>query len=136
MSSKGIHIPPAVILKGKEHQAAWYEEDNLPLDWRLANSPNGWTTDAIGLKWLKHIFDPFSKLHLTGAKRLLILDGQSSHQTAEFDDFCKNNAIICLCMPPHTSHLLQPLDVGVWAAQTRIWKTSGGDDGSWKQPHW
>jgi hypothetical protein len=49
----------------------------------------------------------------TGAKRLLILYGHSSHQTAEFDDFCRQNAIICLCMPPHTSRLLQPLDVGV-----------------------
>ena len=121
VSSKGILIPAAIILKGKEHQAAWYEEDNLPLDWKLTNSPNGWTTDAIGLKWLKQIFDPFSKLHSTGAKRLLILDGHSSHQTAEFDDFCKNNSIICLCMPPHTSHLLQPLDVGVFGPLKRAY---------------
>jgi hypothetical protein len=32
VSSKGISAPPAVILKGKEHQAAWYQESNLPLD--------------------------------------------------------------------------------------------------------
>ncbi|RJE17471.1 hypothetical protein PHISCL_10192, partial [Aspergillus sclerotialis] len=51
---------------------------------------------------------------MTGAKRLLILDGHSSHLTAEFDDFCKQNAIICLCMPAHASQLLQPLDVGVF----------------------
>jgi hypothetical protein len=121
VSSKGIPIPPAVILKGKEHQAAWYQEPNLPLDWKLTNSTNGWTTDEIGLKWLKHIFNPFSKLHSTGAKRLLILDGHSSHQTAEFDDFCRENAIICLCMPPHTSHLLQPLDVGVFGPLKRAY---------------
>jgi hypothetical protein len=71
-------------------------------------------TDKIGLKWLKEVFNPFSSLHSTGAKRLLILNGHSSHQTAEFDDFYKENAIICLYMPPHTSHLLQPLDVGVF----------------------
>lgn len=51
---------------------------------------------------------------MTGAKRLLILNGHSSHLTAEFDDFCKQNAIICLCMPAHASQLLQPLDVGVF----------------------
>lgn len=112
VSCKGITIPPVVTLKGKEHQAPWYQESNLPQDWKLANSTNGWTTDEIGLKWLKQVFDPFSKPYATGAKRLLILDGHSSHQTAEFDDFCKENAIICLRMPPHTSHLLQPLDVG------------------------
>jgi hypothetical protein len=121
VSSKGISIPPAVILKGKEHQAAWYQESNLPSDWKLTNSANGWTTDKIGLAWLKHVFDPFSKLHSTSAKRLLILDGHSSHETAEFDNFCRENAIICLCMPPHTSHLLQPLDVGVFGPLKRVY---------------
>ena len=60
------------------------------------------------------MFEPHSKHHSTGAKQLLILDDYSSHQTVEFDIFCKKNIIICLCMPPHTSHLLQPLDVGVF----------------------
>jgi hypothetical protein len=58
---------------------------------------------------------------MTGAKRLLILDGHSSHQTADFDIFCKENAIICLCMPSYTSHLLQPLDVGVFSPLKRAY---------------
>jgi hypothetical protein len=29
----------------------------------------------------------------------------------EFQDYCKENKIIALSMPPHSSHLLQPLDV-------------------------
>jgi hypothetical protein len=119
VSSKGVSIPPAVILKGKEHKAAWYEESNLPPDWKLTNSANGWMIDEIGLIWLKHVFEPFSKLYLTGAKRLLILDGHSSHQTADFDKFCRENVIICLYMPLHTSHLLQPLDVGVFGPLKR-----------------
>ncbi|ODM22204.1 hypothetical protein SI65_03050 [Aspergillus cristatus] len=121
INSKGISIPPVVILKGKEHQAPWYQEPNLHPAWKLTNSANGWTTDEIGLKWLKQVFDPFSKPYSTGAKRLLILDGHSSHQTAEFDNFCKENAIICLCMPPHTSHLLQPLDVGIFGPLKRAY---------------
>ena len=46
-----------------------------------------------------------------GAYRLLVLDGHGSHATADFDHFCKENKIIPLYMPPHSSHLLQPLDV-------------------------
>ena len=123
ISSKGTHIPPMIILKGKEQQAAWYQEPNLHTDmgWRLALSQNGWTTDNIGLYWLKDMFEPHSKQLSTGAKRLLILDGHSSHLTAEFDTFCKEKAIICLCMPPHTSHLLQPLDVGVFGPLKRAY---------------
>ena len=38
---------------------------------------------------------------------MLALNGHSSYQTAEFEYFCKENVIICLCMPPYTSYLLQ-----------------------------
>jgi hypothetical protein len=43
---------------------------------------------------------------------LLILDGHESHHSTEFELHCQQNNIITLCMPPHSSHLLQPLDVG------------------------
>jgi hypothetical protein len=41
----------------------------------------------------------------------LIFDGHGSHSTSEFRDFCLQNCILTLCMPAHTSHILQPLDV-------------------------
>ena len=41
----------------------------------------------------------------------MILDGHGSHSTPEFDQFCLDNHIVTLCMPSHSSHLLQPLDV-------------------------
>ncbi|KAH6466933.1 hypothetical protein HBI57_027350 [Parastagonospora nodorum] len=49
---------------------------------------------------------------VTGAYRLLIIDGYESHDSLEFQQYCKDNKIITICMPPHSSHLLQPLDVG------------------------
>jgi hypothetical protein len=121
VSSKGLSIPPVLILKVKQHQAAWYQEPKLPQDWLIATSQNGWITDEIGLRWLKDVFEPYSRRYSTGAKRLLILNGHSSHLTPEFDTFCEENAIICLCMPPHTSHLLQPLDVGVFGPLKRAY---------------
>jgi hypothetical protein len=42
---------------------------------------------------------------------LLIINGYKSHCLVEFQDYCKENKIIALCMPSHLSHLLQPLDV-------------------------
>jgi hypothetical protein len=62
------------------------------------------------LAWLKH-FDAHTKATSTKAYRLLIIDGHESHCSIEFQDYCKENKIITLCMPPHLSHLLQPLDV-------------------------
>jgi hypothetical protein len=49
------------------------------------------------------------------------MDGYDSHNTTEFLDFCKDHKIITLCMPPHSSHLLQPLDVGCFAPLKRAY---------------
>jgi hypothetical protein len=46
---------------------------------------------------------------------MLIIDGHESHNSAEFQQYCKDQKIISLCMPAHSSHLLQPLDVGCFS---------------------
>jgi len=50
-----------------------------------------------------------------GTHRLLILDGHKSHSFAEFKEYYKENKIMCLYMPPHLLHLLQPLDIGCFS---------------------
>ena len=45
---------------------------------------------------------------------LLIMDGHSSHITANVIVFCMQNAINLFIMPLHYLHLLQPLDVSVF----------------------
>jgi hypothetical protein len=106
----GYAIPPFIIYKGRVHISAWYEETNIPYDWKLSVSDNGWTNNVLGLKWLKH-FDAHTKSRQKGSYRLLILDGHESHLNQDFKDYCLENKILTLCMPPHSSHILQPLDV-------------------------
>ena len=47
---------------------------------------------------------------------LLIQDGHSSHVSIELIEMTRANDVIVLCLPAHTSHILQPLDVGVFKA--------------------
>ena len=56
---------------------------------------------------------------MKGVYRLLVLDGHGSHLTPKFDEICVQNKIIPICMPPHSSHLLQPLDIGCFAVVKR-----------------
>jgi len=49
-----------------------------------------------------------------GGMHLLIIDGHDSHVTWEFLDYCLQNDIIPLCLPAHSTHILQPLDVGLF----------------------
>ncbi|KAM4067761.1 DDE superfamily endonuclease [Hirsutella rhossiliensis] len=85
INCQGWALPAMVIFQGKVHKASWY----------------------------KAVFDPYTRRRTVGTRRLLILDGHGSHVTPEFDKYCTDNAIVVLQMPAHSSHLLQPLDVGV-----------------------
>ena len=52
---------------------------------------------------------------------MVVLDGHESHLSAQFDQFCKENKIITLCLPAHSSHLTQPLDVGCFSVLKRAY---------------
>jgi hypothetical protein len=119
ISANGFIPPPLVIVEAVMHQLAWYENGLIPLDWSVAVSEKGWTSNEIGLYWLEHVFNKHTKSRTVGTYRLLILDGHGSHATPEFDQYCLDQKIIVLCMPAHSSHLLQPLDVGCFAALKR-----------------
>lgn len=114
INASGWCLPPFVILDGKVHQSTWYTT-GIPHDWTLAVSDNGWTNDALGLEFIQH-FDKWTRDRTSGVYRLLVLDGHGSHSTPEFEQFCAQNKIITICMPPHSSHLLQPLDVACFSA--------------------
>jgi hypothetical protein len=111
INAEGWAPPPFIIVAGQYHLSSWHRESNLPGNWAIATTKNGWTDNETGLVWLKH-FNRHTIKRSNGAYRLLILDGHESHHSVLFEDYCKENKIITLCMPPHSSHLLQPLDVG------------------------
>ena len=108
-----------VIFTGKTYRTNWFENTDLPLDWTLAVSDNGWTNDQLGFQWLESIFDPYTKDRTKGTHRLLILDGHNSHLIPLFDQFYTEHQIILLCMPPYSLYLLQPLDVGCFSVLKR-----------------
>jgi hypothetical protein len=109
INAMGWSIPPFFILKAKHHDKAWYHK-------------NGWTTNDLGLAWLKH-FIQHTEARTVGSHRLLIIDGHESHKLLEFQNLCEESKIIALCMPPHASHILQPLDVGCFAPLKQAYRT-------------
>ena len=66
----------------------------------------------------KELFFEWFKLSVQMTPRLrpvlLVLDGHGSHITIEVIEFAQSNNIHLLCLPSHTSHILQPLDIGVF----------------------
>ncbi len=83
---------------------------------------------AVFLDWFKYCFLPHAK-GLPGPK-VLIGDNLSSHFSVEVLKLCSENDIHFDCLPPNSTHLMQPLDVSFFALLKRVWRHIIG---SWKQ---
>jgi hypothetical protein len=68
------------------NQGARLTED-IPRDWAISVSDNGWTSIELRVDWLKH-FIKHTEGKVVEARRLLILDGHESHQSLEFRELC------------------------------------------------
>jgi DDE superfamily endonuclease/Tc5 transposase DNA-binding domain len=111
ISADGDSIPPLIIFTGENTNGQWVPR-NAPIGWHVTCNTKGWTSNDHGLKWLRECFEPSTREKAHGRKRILLCDGHDSHITAGFILHCIRNDIILMILPPHSSHLLQPLDVG------------------------
>ena len=62
-------------------------------------------------KWITHVFEPVTA---TSDRRLLIVNGHGSHVRAPFICHCLSHSIDLMILPLHSSHKMQPLDVGIF----------------------
>ena len=85
--------------------------DHAPISAKGFAKENGWMTMELFKAYLEHFVE---MVKLTKEQPVcLILDRHSSHTgSLEAPDYAKSNGVILLLLPPHTTHKLQPLDVG------------------------
>ena len=83
----------------------------------FGRSPNDWINTELFFGWLAN---HFAKI-VTVRPVVLLVDGHSSHIDLKVSKFCSENGILLYCLPPHASHLLQPLDVGFIRSLKSAW---------------
>jgi hypothetical protein len=116
VNALGKKIPPVLIYPGTSGDlwSSWVQDVTPEDDVFFTTSSNGWSSNAIGLQWLQQVFERYTKPSRSTTKRLLLLDGHSSHVNMAFVDWADRHGIILLILPPHSTHKLQPLDVGLF----------------------
>ena len=69
--------------------------------------------------WLEYLFIP-STAQLNHPL-LLITDGHAAHISLKIINLLKTNRIMCLVLPSHSTHALQPLDVVLFNSVKQDW---------------
>lgn len=113
ISADGQFLHPLIIWPAATHRSSW--TTHATPGWHFACSKTGYTNTEISLYWVEHVFDPQTRDRAGDRPRLLICDGFGTHESLEVMKFCFANRIILCRLPSHTSHKLQPCDVGVFS---------------------
>ena len=121
VSDDGFVVPTYIMFAGKRTMEEWAKCFPDPQA-TICVSDKGWSNNEIGVHWLRDTFDLNTKSRTTGSHRLLVLDGHGSHVSSEFVEYAEQHNIVPLCFPQHTTHHLQPLDVGLFSPLAKAYK--------------
>ena len=103
----GNYVPPMMIFKRKRRKTEL--TDHAPAGTLNEVSDSGWIETGLFMRYMEHFV-----AHVRPTKEnmaLLILDGHKTHtKNLDLIDYARENYVVVISLPPHTSHKLQPLD--------------------------
>ena len=79
---------------------------------------SGWVDTELFEAWFYDLFLAYAP---KARPLLLMLDGHVSHYQPELVRLAAKESIILFCLPPHCTHLAQPLDKGVFSPLKMYW---------------
>ena len=116
-SASGYAIPPFVVFDRMTLNPKMHEGEVPGTLYGLCHS--GWMNREFFNYWFLHLFleyaPPIRPL-------ILLLDGHSSHYCPETIKLAAEKRIILFALPPHTTHITQPLDRGCFAPLKVAWR--------------
>lgn len=104
------NLPPMLIFKRKRMTDLLLK--GAPPGTIGSCSDKGSVTTELFLKWL-HQFSACVKPSVS-EKVNLLMDAHTSHKSVQAGDFARENSIVMISFPPHTTHRLQPLDLTIF----------------------
>nr|CAH7730073.1 unnamed protein product [Callosobruchus chinensis] len=110
-SAAGRFVAPMLIFKRKRANPDLAV--GAPPDCLVEISDTGYINKTIFLRWLQTFIEAVKPS--VDNKVLLVLDGHTTHsKNIEAIELARNNGVIMLQLPGHTTNRLQPLDVAVF----------------------
>ena len=116
-SAGGNALPPMVIFDRKTLKPILSFGEFPGTHYGL--SKKGWIDSELFDLWFNNLFLP----HAPPVRPLLlIMDGHSTHYQPSVIRKAAEEHVILFCLPPHTTHLTQPLDKGCFGPLKMAWR--------------
>ena len=111
-NAAGQSIPPYYVFPG----VRWNEDflKGSPTGSAGEMSKTGWSNSTIFFNYLTKHFLQYVTTHGSEDPTLILYDGHRSHISLTLTEWARQHNIILFVLPPHSSHLTQPLDVGIF----------------------
>lgn len=107
MSAGGDFVPPLVIFPRKNMNEQLLK--GAPPGTIASCHPSGWVQTNIFTKWFEHFIATTKPS--AESPVLLVLDGHATHKrNIDVINLARSNHVTIICIPPHSSHKMQPLD--------------------------
>ena len=130
ISAVGKSLTTNLIFKSTARTPPSTYQDNIRgKRYIVHGSKTAYTCSRIFIEWLKDCFIP--ETGGEGPVRLLLLDGCTVHAIPEAVSLARSAGVLMLFLPAHTSHVLQPLDVGVFSPLKAAYRTAIGATVRW-----
>ena len=112
----GYALPPLIIFDRMTLNEAFTKGEVPGTIYGLSH--NGWITREIFNGWFKHFVRSIPSMRPV----ILVFDGHSAHYCPATIRMAAEQQIILCALPPHTTHLTQPLDRGCFEPLKINWR--------------
>jgi|SRR5277367_6185611 len=120
VSAAGCIAPSMTVFKYERIPTAIPKA--APKEWGIGKTENGWMTGESFYEYFANIFQPYLEENQIPLPVIVFFDGHTSHLTLPLSNFCRDNQIILVCLPPNTTHIMQPLDVSFFFPLKHEWR--------------
>lgn len=122
-NAAGDLLPPMVVYKAQNMYENW--KSGGPPGTVYKNSVSGWFDMDLFEIWFMEVLVPhINKTRVNDTDEVVVIgDNLASHFSPRVSDYANQNNIYLTPFPPNATHLMQPLDVAVFAPMKRKWRS-------------
>ena len=118
-SAAGEIVTPAIIYPYVRVPADIV--NSVPENFFIGNTESGWMKAECWYEFIANAFIPHINKQEIQKPVILFVDGHSTHTSLQVSQLCEENGVILYLLPPNTTHILQPADVGPFRPLKAYW---------------